>query len=346
MNGNKENLGTENKCPLCFSKKVKVIRAISSMEASEFINKRQSGEFLHQMSRYIEDVIWRQETSYFMNCLNCSLEYSFPFKAADKNIYNIIYDESSIDDDFWNWDFQEAYEIIKKKIINVGNKDFKILELGSGSGHFIKKISKNLIPPTSCYITEYSDNCRNAISNLGIHSYGDIQELDKAIFNSSFDFICMFQLLEHIDNLYDLINDLGCLAKKDALIIITVPNSYQRIFYDRNYIFEDIPPIHISRFNVLSFNKIAEIMNWVMKYYKVEQSSKKEKLKRFLYLEYMRFPFFNFFEKKFFKSLKTLRKPFLFVIFLIIAVVKVKSIFELIFCKNLGTSQFVVFQKD
>jgi SAM-dependent methyltransferase len=334
----------ENICPLCFSKNVIKTREISSLEASKFINRCQPIEFLQQLSSYIEDNIWHQTISYFMQCLNCSFEYSFPFKAADKKIYNLLYNKSGLNTDSWLWEFQTTYQIIKERINKIGINEFKILELGSGSGHFIKKISLDLISPSNCYITEYSDNCRNEITKLGIHSYSDILELDKANFSNAFDFICMFQVLEHMDNLNGIINDLNYFAKKNALIVISVPNFYQRIFYDKRKIFQDIPPIHISRFNLSSFKEISGIMNWDMNYYNIEPLSKKEKLLQFLYLNFLHSPFFCLFEKETSFILKTVRKLLLAIIYSLLFLVKIKPLCKVLFDNNMGRSQLVIYR--
>jgi SAM-dependent methyltransferase len=344
----KEDIGKqkqENKCPVCSSNNAKIIRQITSSEASRFINNRQPTETAYRLSEYIEDTIWKQKTSCFMKCIDCSFEYSIPFKAADKRIYNILYSQSKITIDFWNWEFQLAFQTIQEKVNCIPNNEFKILELGSGSGHFIKKISQRLIQPSNCYVTEYSNNCRNEIKKLGVNCYSDIMELDKVTYSSTFDFICLFHLLEHVDNLQAILSNLNILAKTGALIIIAVPNYHQRFFFDKNNIFEDIPPIHISRFNRTSFNKISENMNWKMKYYDTEPSSKKEILKLFLYFKYMELPYFLHFEKKIFTKLPILKKPFLAINYSLIALANILAIFQILYRKNLGTSQIVIYEK-
>ena len=85
----------------------------------------------------------------------------------------------------------------------------------------------------------------------------DVKELPEEYFNS-FDIVCMFQILEHMDNLESLFKKITKLTRKNATLFIVVPNEKRVEFDEQNGALLDMPPNHISRWNKKSFEILAK----------------------------------------------------------------------------------------
>ena len=314
-------------------------KSYSSFDAALHIKRDGKRNELKKISNYIAENIWGRESSDFLKCLSCGFKFVNPYVAGDSYLYNILYDKSNIGSSFWKWDFDYAYNFISKRL----KMGLKFLDVGSGPGHFISKIASDVTTPESCYVVEYSDVCRKEISKLKINTFSDISKISNK--NEFFDCVSMFQVLEHMDDIYSQLKIINTITKKSGLIFISVPNNLQRDFYDMCKIYEDIPPTHLSRFNYKSFEIIAQKMNWEILKHSRHPAKPVEKFKRFLSIgmrnnlkfqrvkkSYMHFPGLV---KKFLNGLYILK----------FCLQNFFKITRLLLNKNLGTTQIVIFQK-
>ncbi|WP_272151012.1 class I SAM-dependent methyltransferase [Tenacibaculum aiptasiae] len=149
------------------------------------------------------------------------------------------------------------YTLKKKlKLINSFNTKSKtILDVGAGTGNFLKVCKENNWEIKG---VEPSDKARKIAEEKSIKLHKEITEIK----NTSFDVITLWHVLEHIPNLVEYTNQLKKLLKPNGVLIIAVPNykSYDADYYKEFWAAYDVPR-HLWHFSKNSIQKIFSNIN-------------------------------------------------------------------------------------
>lgn len=145
------------------------------------------------------------------------------------------YRESKLSNDEKSFAYQKRYIDTYKNIIDIPSKA-RILDLGCGSGDFIKTCNK-----------------------LGYDCYGiDADECDFEIDclpfeNNSFDIVHFNAVIEHLSNPENILSEIKDMLKKDGVVIINTPNFSQdyRNFYN--------DPTHVKPYTEKSLQILMEM---------------------------------------------------------------------------------------
>lgn len=115
-----------------------------------------------------------------------------------------------------------AYRLIKKYLHN--SKDFKLLEIGTGSGFFLRNCSK-WFPFADLYGIEY-DNRLFSTTKAYAPTAKCFQQNAESFNLSSKDFnvIVSFQVIEHLYNPEKMLVGVMNHLKKNGIFIVTTPN--------------------------------------------------------------------------------------------------------------------------
>ena len=243
-------------CPLCFSSNTtKLWEASSSEQASHFLSPLVNRDKYKKLKEHIE---YLQKSPFVSlnKCSDCNFIYSFPNVSGDKKFYDLIFSNTNKYPQN-RWEFIKSIEIIK----NSKFKNPKILELGSGDGAFVRKLVKKRIT-TKNLITaiEYSIFGKTKIKKFGIECLSiDIKDDKNKLPHKEYDYICLFQVLEHLDDIQKLVNRLKKLLSKKGEILIAVPNEKIIEFNELNGALLDMPPNHIGRWSKNSFIKFCDL---------------------------------------------------------------------------------------
>ena len=272
-------------CPLCFCETSTQLWKVSSYEqASHFLSPLVNKDKYEKLKEHIK---YLQKASFVSvnKCTECSFIYSFPHFAGDKKFYDLIFSDTNKYPQN-RWEFIKSVEIIK-------NSKFtkpKILEIGSGDGAFIRKLlQKRITSKNQITAIEYSIYGKSKIKNLGIECLSiDIKDKNNKLPHKEYDFICLFQVLEHLDNIHKLIDRLKNLLSKDGVILIAVPNEKIIKFNELNGALLDMPPNHIGRWSKKTFIKYCDINNLNLLEHKVEPFSLKNFLLMFFSYRFLR----------------------------------------------------------
>ena len=243
-------------CPICSSNNSKKLWSAScSDQASHFLSPlkdRKKYEILKEHITYL------QKSPYISikKCLDCDFIYSFPYCAGDKKFYDLIFSKTNKYPQE-RWEFEKSIEIIRKSKY----ENPKILEIGSGDGAFLKELIHNNLTPKSCITSiEYSEYGKAKIKSLGMNCLSiDIKENKDKLPYKKYDFICLFQVLEHLDNVNKLISIFKSLLSNKGEILISVPNEKIIEFNESNGALLDMPPNHIGRWSKSSFEKLCDL---------------------------------------------------------------------------------------
>ncbi len=261
-------------CPICGSKNSKVLYQVTCDEsARHFIVNRKSQNFF-SLREHLAN-LWGAEKCSVVKCNDCGFGYASPYIGGDKKFYDLAYQRSGYPT--WKFEFQETLDFLLN--ISFDRKNFSVLEVGAGDGAFVGKLTE-IISSDSICATEYSDYGAQQIKKLGIEVYqSDFRENNEWI--GKFAAVCMFQVLEHLDNLQAVFEGINQITKNNAYLFLAVPNNKRIDFNEANGALLDMPPNHIGRYTQKSFAIIADRFGWEIKNYKVEQANSEQFLNLF-----------------------------------------------------------------
>lgn len=258
-------------CPICGNTHIKLVYSISIEEsARHFIHNKRNHKFQLLKSHLYK--LWNSNECQVLQCLNCGFTFSYPYIGGDKIFYNLAYERSASGYPKWKFEFEETLKNIELIVKNENLNNFTLLEIGAGNGAFLKKVSE-IIPSDQIVATEYSDYGKKEILNLGIEAYSCDFRKKAEEWNNRFYYVCLFQVLEHLDNLDAIFETLYKITKDKGQVFIAVPNHKRINFNEINGALLDMPPNHIGRYTKKSFEFIAKKFGWKIKNYKIEPAN-------------------------------------------------------------------------
>ena len=243
-----ESTSVEVPCPICLNNKAHLLYSINAEHAAAHIFGNSADREQRSRLTLLVKQLWQGDQCDFVRCDTCQYCFAVPFTQGDEAFYALAY-HSQTSYQSWKWEYQETYDALRvmaprEKLVSV-----TLLEIGAGNGAFVKRVSPALLRKENIVCTEYSEGGRRSLADYGIYCLSqDIRTLDLAKFQTRFDIVCMFQVLEHLDNLDALFECVNRLTRESATFFIAVPNDKRREVFDRKGIIEDVPPTHVGRF--------------------------------------------------------------------------------------------------
>jgi 2-polyprenyl-3-methyl-5-hydroxy-6-metoxy-1,4-benzoquinol methylase len=326
-------------CPLCNSEKGVLLHKYVAADAPLSMLSTQDDRFIILVEEI--ESIWQDRHCYYVRCNNCSLIYATPFKAGNAKVYGLIYATTG-GYTKWKWEYEEAFNSIKEYIgSNTIAKPY-LLEIGAGNGAFVKKISEQLVDPKNIVTTELSTIGRTEIIKHGIEcSDSEIKDLCTSSNKERFNFICLFQVLEHLDNLHEIFTSVDYLLDQKGLLIVAVPNSFHREYFERMDYYDDIPPVHISRWSYESFTHLGHQYDFKILEHSIEPNKLHKNLSKYFRFKYQNSKIIKWTNNIENKHYRNIIKALLFTF---LTLLNIRIIHELS-NKKYGISQLIVFQK-
>jgi 2-polyprenyl-3-methyl-5-hydroxy-6-metoxy-1,4-benzoquinol methylase len=271
-------------CPVCGHLQARLYYTVTDKQSANHFIITTGGNFdsLARLTKKIHR-LWNNNDAKVLACINCSFVYSNPFVAGDYEFYNLInHGEAPSDNNWeWEWEFEETRKSLSKipKI-----EDLTLLEIGASTGNFIRKIADSLIKKEHILCTEYSEIGIEELKKNGITALAiDVNQLETKANHKRFDFICMFQVLEHLNNYEDLFRVFNYISKEKARVYIAVPNGRRIEFNEKNGGLLDLPPNHLARFNETTISLLANKFGWRINDIKIQNESYLDIMKGIMY---------------------------------------------------------------
>jgi 2-polyprenyl-3-methyl-5-hydroxy-6-metoxy-1,4-benzoquinol methylase len=146
----------------------------------------------------------------------------------------------------WKWEHENCLKYLKK-----GNY---LLEIGSANGYFIEKLSSS---GYKCCGLELNSDAIERCQKKGLSVFKEsIQEHAKHNI-AIYDFVCSFQVMEHIANIKEVIEASIKVLKPGGILVVSVPNNDSFLGLGRNYL--NMPPHHMGLWNRESLLYLPEL---------------------------------------------------------------------------------------
>lgn len=207
----------------------------------------------------IKDYSITQENFNLLECPKCKLHITSP-QPNEENIGKYYNSEKYVSHtDSKKGIINAIYHRIRKitltaklELINTYSKPGNLLDIGCGTGYFLKKCQENGWRITG---TEPDNGARQKAKDLTAKEiYGNIDEI-KAI--KEFNVITLWHVLEHIHDPVKALVKIKELLKDEGTLIIAVPNleSNDSKYYQETWAAYDVPR-HLYHFSKTALNNL------------------------------------------------------------------------------------------
>ncbi len=275
-------------CPVCYGKETSLLYEVSNEEAAQhFILREADSARFGELAAHIES-LWGSPVCRVLKCTRCSFCFACPFVAGDKLFYSLAYERTGYPSD--KWEYNVTCDFLADRIRHGRwDDEMTLLEVGAGDGAFVKRISPRMIRKDRILTTEYSRYGAGEIRKAGMRCIElDIRELTGEEFHGAFGILCLFQILEHLDDLDGLFHQLNFLGRKDGLLFISVPSDAQIAYNEQHGALLDMPPNHIGRWSKTCFDIMGRRHGWSLLEHRYQRERLLPLAKRFLIYRYLR----------------------------------------------------------
>lgn len=271
-------------CPACNAPcDGAALRSFGAEEAAQHFVLRE--EFPQAHAELVPHIraLWGSEHCTLQGCAACGLQFAWPFVAGDGRFYNLAYPYSDYPQQ--RWEFLQTVQALDAQPLHEG----RLLEIGSGFGHFLRQVSPRFMPPGRVLAIEYNDTARARLEAMGFTAHGiDVREPAFAAYRGQVAALCLFQVLEHMDGLDTLLTRFNELLMPGARIFIAVPNIARITYNESHGSLLDMPPNHISRWTRQAFEAFAARAGWTLEDFRVEPQRWRDFVRQDLVYSHMR----------------------------------------------------------
>ena len=202
-------------CPICEAPAGETIRLYTSKEAAQAFVP--SNIALHRHEQTVKKLtsIWGDGSCRIVKCDHCHFAFSVPFTAGDAEFYELISPETNYPR--WKWEFHRTIQTLR----SFDAPALDVIEIGAGNGAFLRMLHEAGYSTDRLFATEFSSVGRAAIEKQGIMCADcDVRSLGP---ERKFDVVCMFQVLEHLDDYQGLFEALHRLTYPGSHLFLAVP---------------------------------------------------------------------------------------------------------------------------
>jgi SAM-dependent methyltransferase len=209
--------------------------------------------------------LWCGQDCHIVKCEDCEFAFSVPFTAGDAEFYELVSPNTNYPGR--KWEFDRTIHALRTLDVTLMN----IIEIGAGNGMFLRMLRNEGCPSERLFATEFSSAGRAAIERLGIRCTDrDVRRFES---ECKFDVVCMFQVLEHLDDYCGLFKALDRLTSPGSHLFVAVPYGEWIFRNEMHGLLLDVPPNHISRWWPRSFECLAARFDWTLERCELEPPS-------------------------------------------------------------------------
>ncbi|MDR3460681.1 MAG: class I SAM-dependent methyltransferase [Beijerinckiaceae bacterium] len=221
--------------------------------AQHFVHKGHDPNRNAALNQHIQK-LWQSGSASVFECRVCGFGFAWPFTAGDAAFYNLAYPYATYPKS--KWEFLRTLDVLA----TLETKGKTALEVGAGRGHFLDLLhQRRLLRLCDVSAIEYNNDALPILAAKGVTTFShDIRSADFADKQGTFDFIFMFQVVEHMDDVDALFKRVQTLLKPHGSLFIAVPNKTRTDYQERHGSQLDMPPNHIGRWTPDAFRAICD----------------------------------------------------------------------------------------
>ncbi len=182
------------------------------------------------------------------DCAQCGVGFCEPFKNPGPEYYEHNSDLYSIKIDTktdpMSYEYDEALDLLKRTVA----PDSRLLDVGCGAGGFLHRARELGLSASGI---DFNSERVKALREAGFDVFqGSLPNYARQS-PAPFDVITMFEIIEHLDDLFDELAAAKSILKPGGLLIIGTPNRDRRFDPFQGPGLEDIdnPPHHLTRWS-------------------------------------------------------------------------------------------------
>jgi SAM-dependent methyltransferase len=248
----RRDMNADAVCPACAKADLESQFSVSASQAAQSIvlptADRDRNERLEAHIRFL----WGADRCEILKCRNCGFGFSHPFVAGDADFYNLA--NSDVSYPQAKWEFTRTIEALRRS----RRTNASVLEVGAGDGFFLDMLGAESVEAGNITAVEYNTKSIRNLESRGYRTIAsDIRDRQFDEYQSAFDFIFMFQVVEHMSGLDDLFDRLRYLLKSGGSVFIAVPNQRRIAYQEANDSVLDMPPNHVGRWTPRAFSELS-----------------------------------------------------------------------------------------
>lgn len=243
-------------CPVCRSPKSSVlVMTTTAKEASNHFVLTSGALDPALLQKHVEK-LWSGTECRILRCIECGSRFSDPHIAGDAVFYDlaasptVTYPKS-------RWEF----DLTTKLATEILRSDGQLLEIGGGSGAFAKQLIEKGLDAHRIVVTEFSLSGLTELRRIGVRA--EDVDFRFGVPGGPFRVIVLFQTLEHLDRLDEVVDSLKKLGTADVDVFISVPNVAYIDWAQENLGIIDMPPNHINAFSEDGLRRLFLRHGWL-----------------------------------------------------------------------------------
>jgi SAM-dependent methyltransferase len=256
------------------------VREVGSREAAQHFVLAEAEPARHRALRDHLRALWGGDRCRLLACEGCGLVRADPFVAGDATFYELAYRRTRYP--AAKWEHRRALRALDER------RPRTLLELGAGDGAFLRLVVPSRVAPADALATEYSGYGRAAVEALGVRCLPeDVRALPAAL-DGRFDAVCLFQVLEHLDGLDEVLHRIGRLTTRRAALFVAVPSAERVALHEAHGGLLDMPPNHLTRWTREALLRLGARHGWRLAEHEVEPEGFLPAARRLLEYRFLR----------------------------------------------------------
>ncbi len=266
-----ERNSDRQRCPACHSRAITSQQRMSAREVAHCFAPERADAESHARIFSCVTSLWGGETCEIMSCKDCGFGFAWPFVAGNAEFYNHTGANGAYPRT--KWEFARTLA----ELARLNTEHARVLEVGAGNGYFLDRICPGLVRSENVTALEYNDRSIPILKEKGYRTLS-VDLRDKALDadRGSFDFIFLFQVVEHLDGIDELFARIRSLLKRGGSAFCAVPNFARIEYQEANGSLLDLPPNHIGRWTPSAFDAVCRRNGLVLKSAELEPLSWRE----------------------------------------------------------------------